>query len=247
MTRLPSELQRLFAVPAHAGTLMPGDGGMVRTLVLAWGQPLGVSGLSALWQGVQDAWDWPAPAVALNGADGWELWFSLAQAVPQAQARTVLHGVLQRWAPGAATAHVRLWPSGHDTASHPVPPTMVSPEHWSSFISPGMVTLFADEPWLNVPPNPDKQADLLAPLQGISPAAWARALADVAAAAPEPAAGQAPAPALWTTAAPTAQGWTPRAFLLAVLNDPAVPLPQRLDAAQALLPYEETTGPTPRP
>ena len=101
MNRLPSEWRRLYAptVPgsdatAQAdlidGTQLVDAQGRVRALVLQLGRPADWRALSRLWQGVQLDLAWPAPAIAVSGKDGHQLWFSLAQPVPVAQARALL-------------------------------------------------------------------------------------------------------------------------------------------------------------
>ena len=47
--------------------------------------------------------------------------------------------------------------------------------HWSAFILPHLAAMFADEPWLDMKPSPDAQADLLLRLKSLSPADWRRA------------------------------------------------------------------------
>ena len=41
--------------------------------------------LSAVWRGVQADLELPAPAIAVSGTDGLQLWFSLEAPVPAAQ------------------------------------------------------------------------------------------------------------------------------------------------------------------
>jgi hypothetical protein len=106
--------------------------------------------------------------------------------------------------------------------------------HWSAFVAPGLAGMFADEPWLDMPPSPDAQAKLLAGLKSIQPAEFrlaqerlrpaeapvARAVASVATDVPR-------------------EAQDPKRFLLAVMNDPATDMPLRIEAAKALLPYFE--------
>ena len=91
MTRLQTEYQRLYLPPvasadsADAPGLMGADG-RVRALVLALSRPADWDALSPLWRGVQSDLELPAPAIAVNGVDAFELWFSLAEPLPVAQA-----------------------------------------------------------------------------------------------------------------------------------------------------------------
>ena len=50
----------------------------VRGLVLELARPAEWPPMARLWQGVQADLGWPAPAIVVNGVDGYQLWFSLA-------------------------------------------------------------------------------------------------------------------------------------------------------------------------
>ncbi|MFN3304850.1 MAG: hypothetical protein ACK44A_14175, partial [Roseateles sp.] len=124
-------------------------------------------------------------------------------------------------------ARVRLQPAadGSDWPAGPVPAPQPDGERWSAFIAPDLAPVFADTPWLDLPPGADGQADLLARLQSITPAALDAAMAQLAPArAPAPAASHDPAADL-----------DPRRFLQSVVNDATAPLALRIQAAQALL------------
>ncbi len=95
--------------------------------------------------------------------------------------------------------------------------------------------------WLDVPPNPDGQADLLSRIAITQTAAFQQALDQLT-----PAVVQAPPDATGNTLDPrdtdraaAGQGLDPRQFLLAVMNDPGVELRLRIEAAKALLPGSE--------
>ena len=117
-----------------------------------------------------------------------------------------------------------------DAAPHivAVPPAQVAPGCWSAFVAQDLAALFAEEHWLDLAPPPDAQADLLSRLHGMTSADWQRALERLA-----------PAGAPDAPSTPPAQHQDPRGFLLAVMNDRAVELPLRIEAAKALLPYTE--------
>jgi len=50
-----------------------------------------------------------------------------------------------------------------------VPSDRHSTGHWSAFISADLAAIFDIEPWLDMPPNMDQQADILSKLQSIKP------------------------------------------------------------------------------
>jgi hypothetical protein len=92
--------------------------------------------------------------------------------------------------------------------------------------------MFADEPWLDMPPNPDGQAQVLAPLKSISLAEFEQALEQL-----KPNTGPA-APGLVSNAAAQAvASLDPKRFLLDVMNNDSLDLALRIEAAKALLPY----------
>lgn len=210
MNRLASELQRLYPAP---------DGASVRTMVLELAGPSPWEQLSQAWQGVQADLDLPAPAIAVNGRDAYQLWFSLAEPLPAGQAAQFMASLRTKYLPEAKPERVATIPP--DTPARRLPPFEVSPGRWSAFVTPDLATLFADEPSLDMPPGDDAQAELLSRVQAIRAADMQRALQQLAAAASAP-------------PAPTQQD--PRRFLLSVMNDPAVDLRLRIEAAKALLP-----------
>jgi hypothetical protein len=258
MNRLESELQRLYLlqVPAsqHAEAeeprLIDADG-RVRAMVLELARPADWAVLSKVWHGVQVDLDLPAPAIAVSGTDGYQLWFSLAQPLPAAQAWAFMEALRQRYLGDIRTHRVGLLPTV-DAASPPqavharrVPALQADSGHWSAFVAPDLAPVFAEEPWLDLPPNLDGQAALLTGLASIPLAELERALALL-----QPAA----TPALSAPAPPSAAvadaglgtmnlrshspgPWLdPKRFLLDVMNNDAVALALRIEAAKALLP-----------
>ena len=105
-------------------------------------------------------------------------------------------------------------------------PRQVADGAWSAFVSSDLAAVFADTPWLDLPPGEDAQAELLGRLSSV-PAK------DLLALLAEPEAQAAPV----TTAAPAprASDDEARQFLLSVMRDPTVELALRIDAAKALL------------
>lgn len=262
MNRLPSEWRRLYAptVPgsdatAQAdlidGTQLVDAQDSVRALVLQLGRPADWRALSRLWQGVQLDLAWPAPAIAVSGKDGHQLWFSLAQPVPVAQARALLTALQARYLGDVAAARVELWPVTDASAPQGVrhaaviPAEPDRPEHWSAFVAPDLAPIFNDTPWLDLPPNLEGQADLLSRLASISPTEWQEAQTLLGVTTPAlPTTPTATAPehrALATPIepkhAPTGPHTDPRRFLLDVMNNEAIEMHLRIEAAKALLPF----------
>lgn len=255
-------------------------GGRVRALVLELGRPADWDALLAVWQGVQADLALPAPAIAVSGTDAYQLWFSVAQAVPVAQAAAFLEGLRQRHLADVAPHRIGMLPApvpapvpaaSAPPALRSLPPALRVPAqqpngHWSAFVTADLARIFADEPWLDLPPNELAQADLLSRMVSIPLDDFERACAQLRpsppSTAPAPAA-HTPTPdqrpqAACTARAPSAQHgssatdfthnihstyttaggpWTdPKDFLLHVMNDASVDLRLRMEAARALLP-----------
>ncbi len=238
MTRLQQELQRLYlppgAAPAEAGPWpLVGADGRMRAMVLELHSPADWAALSQVWQGVQADLDLPAPAIAVSGRDGYQLWFALEAPVPVAQAAAFLEALCLRYLGPVKPWRLQRLPAtdgGNQPAWHPaaVPAPQADDEHWSAFVAPDLAPVFADTPWLDTPPNPDGQASLLAPLRCATAAAFQRALqaCGLVGEVPPPAAAAVPAAGV---------PQDPRQFLLSVMHDAGVPLAQRIEAAKALL------------
>jgi len=224
MNPLQTELQRLYQAPE----------GQVRVLVLELARPADWSLLGPLWRGVQTDLALPAPAIAVSGVDGYQLWFSLAEPVAAAEGAAFLEGLRRHYlgtvAPGRITASPALSAQGGYTA--PPAPGQQQPAtgYWSAFVAPDLAPIFADEPWLDQSPSPDAQASVLVRLQSIQPAAFAATLARLRPPVPSALPSQAPV---------AAQPLTPKLFLLAVMNDRGMDMQLRIEAAKALLPYFE--------
>lgn len=250
MNRLDAELHRLYLVQPAAGEAagLVGSGGRVRALVLELVRPATWTGLSAVWQGVQGDLDLPAPAIAVSGRGGYQLWFSLAQPVEVDVALAFLEGLRTRYLGAIPPERIRMEPtpdvSGSAGVRHveAIPPNQVAPERWSAFVSADLAPLFADEPWLDHPPGADAQADLLSRLASTSPERFLRASERLRAerpaqvqAAAVPEGPRVEGHATRTVARPADEAQEPAAFLLAVMRDPSVDLQLRIEAASALL------------
>lgn len=247
MSRLPAEHRRLFA--AGPSGQLPAADPAVRALVLALHSPADWSALAPLWRGVQADFDWPEPAIAVNGSDAFELWFALAEPLPRAEAAQLLAQLQRRYLPDVRADRVRAWPSATDAKAPPpaCPPFAAGPERWAAFVTSDLPAVFGDDPALDFEPGADAQADLLARLRPITATPLRRARAvlmpadkPAAPATPTPTAQPAPAPSVTTAASSTITSTTgrhddPRAFLLSVMNDPTAPLALRIEAAKGLL------------
>jgi len=195
-----------------------------------------------VWRGVQSDLGLPAPAIAVSGTTGLQLWFSLREPVSPAQAQVFLSALCRHYLPEVPTQRLRGLPmETGDGVAHAarVPALQAATGHWSAFVAPDLAPIFEETPWIDVPPGDEGQAHLLSHLASIQPAQWAAALATLRAAT-EPPAQDSPA---GSQAQPVSHhqtdygpGLDPRGFLLAVMNDPAAPLALRIEAAKALLP-----------
>ena len=255
MHRLQSELSRLYLLspPAALGASLPEPsaeaGSPVRLMVLELAAPADWSELSKVWRGVQAELGLPAPAIAVSGSDGMQLWFSLQAPTSLASAARFLTGLRTRYLAGIAQQRIRLQPASAEQP-FPVPslPSLsASTGNWSAFIAADLAAVFVDTPWLDVEPSAEGQADLLSRLQSIKPAAFEAALRTLSQPpAGEAAAAQAQAPSPKPKPKPSTSGrpaesadraadLDPQRFLQQVLNDDAVELALRVEAAKALL------------
>ncbi|SEK54398.1 hypothetical protein SAMN05216359_102152 [Roseateles sp. YR242] len=200
MTRLQAEFDRLYAPlvaerPGATGQALNlvGPGGEVRALVLDIGRPVNWELVGPVWRAVQEDLAWPAPAIAISGTQGFQLWFSLAKAVSAREGHTFLEALRRRYLSELAAARVWVFPhpgedapagagAGTDAGAGtergaawlhaPAVPSLVSADQWSAFVAPGLAPVFAQTPWLDFPPNEEGQADLLRGLESVPEAAW---------------------------------------------------------------------------
>ena len=263
MNRLQSEQQRLYLPPdpgaggpqtaAEERRLIDADG-QVRAMVLALARPADWEALSKVWQGVQLDLALPAPAIAVAGADGYQLWFSLAEPVAASQALAFLESLRRHYLSDILATRIGLLPTLDATSAlaavhaRLVPAALPGSEHWSAFVSPDLAPVFAEEPWLDSPPNPVGQSDLLSRLECIAAADFHRVLERLQPATTAPlsnttagSAGLAGAAfeVMPGGSAPAGKWLDPKRFLLEIMNNDSVALNLRIDAAKALLPYFE--------
>ena len=259
MSVLRIELDRLFRIVPRQGATadnasaadpagLVGAGAMVRALVLEVGAPAEWKTIAPVWQGVQADLEFPAPAIAVTGKDAFQIWFSVAEPVPAAQALGLLQGLRNRYLSDIKPERVRLYPAMlQDGAAsewrHATPGPVLMPDtgKWSAFLAPDLASIFSDEPWLDREPNPEAQANLLARITGMGLDVFEATLVQLGQSATAFVTGSAeqpnshPSPLTATVSVPTPHENSPQRFLLQVMNDPGVPMHLRIDAAKALL------------
>jgi len=219
MNRLQTELHRLFVPRASAAE------GEVRTAVLDLSRPADWTALSRVWRGVQSDLALPAPAIAVNGIDGFQLWFSLSEPVLASQALGFLDALRTRYLSDVASPRLAM-----TAAVGAMPPQPTLAGQWSAFVAADLAPVFADEPWLDIPPSPEGQAEVLCRLESIKCADFLAAV-DRLGLAPTPIIAQ---PVSTDLGSPGA-GLDPEIFLRQVMNDDRVTLGLRIEAAKALL------------
>lgn len=241
MNQLSGELHRLYGLgtdgidPGAAPPTTGHAGHGVRVAVLEVALPAGWEQLSTVWRGVQADLELPAPAIAVSGADAVQLWFSFATPLaPSAGARFV-HALRKRYLFDIRPSLVRVFA---ETTEIPVAPCVeVSPEHWSAFILPDLIAVFAETPWLDLPPGEDGQAAILQTLQPIQADDLKVALTTLGETDHESSQASASSAQADAAAAGCAgeQASDPARFLAGVMNDKTAPLALRIEAARVLL------------
>lgn len=266
MTKLISELRRLYFLPDQSLTAPgqandsgpaaapePGDAptdsqlelvsasGQVRALVLAITRSADWASVAALYGALQTDLELPAPALAVSGNQGFQLWFSLAEGVPRHQAAAFLTALGQRYLAELGERGYRSYPGPDGQRISLVPARQDATGLWSAFIDPTMGAMFTEDGGLAMAPNPQGQADLLAGLSSITPEELRRAQDRLGSAGPVTPAPASPRPepaaGLGQLDIGTALFNNPVDFLLAVMNDSAAAPQLRVEAAKALLPY----------
>ncbi|NBW48658.1 MAG: hypothetical protein EBR49_00955 [Betaproteobacteria bacterium] len=251
-SRLQQEYSRLFLVEGRDGDCLVNELGLVRALVVEVTVPLGWKALSKAWYGVQTDFGLPAPAIAVSGTDAIQLWFSLANDIDSTTAERFFTALKLRHLPGIPPSQLRLFPM-RDASSVPrekhadlVPADRDGTGHWSAFISADLAAIFDVEPWLDMPPNMDQQADILSKLQSIKPDQLSTVLAALdsktereveGVAAPSSNLGSSSV-GMTCSESPEVVSLSPQEFLLQVMRNVQLPLQHRIEAAKALLPYK---------
>ena len=256
MNRLQSELNRLYrprppdGVDADVQPVPLIDPlGRVRAMVMELARPADWEALSGVWHGVQSELALPAPAIAVSGIDGLQLWFSVAQQISVAQAHAFLEGLRQRFLAEVHPVRVRLMPAADASAlrpdlhAAPVPARQADGSgNWSAFLAPDLVPVFAEAPWLDIAPNEEGQATLLRSIEVMPQSAFEAACAML---------GRNMQPHLSAVQVVSSDDKRtvpvdkprhvavgtddPKQFLLQVMHDENVALALRIEAAKALL------------
>lgn len=243
MRRFDAEFARLYGVHAPEDPtqrpLVTADGS-VKALVLEIAKPADWANLSVVWYGTQSEWELPAAAIAVSGTEGLQLWFSVAEPVRAAHAMEFLSLLQHKYLSAVPAKRVRLFPicasGGHAEVVHANRvPAIQESGNWSAFVSADLASVFGEEPWLDIAPNLDQQADILSRLQPIKVSRFDEVLGLLRGTSIPVTPPAAPAA---NASHPTAAKMGARAFLTQVMNDPAVALKDRIEAAKALLPYE---------
>ena len=237
MNPMESELRRLYLLDdglAGEPRLVTGDG-HVRALVLELSRPADWNVMSTVWQRVQSELELPAPAIAVSGIDGYQLWFSLAKPVPASKAIAFLNSLRQRYLSPIAPERVSLMPTATEHAQL-VPALQAKTGQWSAFVAPDLAAIFSDSPGLEVCPSPEAQAKVLARIECIKPEAFEAALNQLAGADCRQPSGAAPSLAALPTSTQHANKEA-KQFLSEIMNDKTIEMHLRIEAAKALLPY----------
>jgi hypothetical protein len=203
--------------------------------------------LSKVWKGVQAELELPAPAIAVSGTDGLQLWFSLDEAITVPVAHDFLESLRLHFLPDIDSKRVRSMPDSNASAlrqelhARLLPAEQEQTGNWSAFLAPDLAPVFAETPWLDIPPNEEGQASLLRGLSFMKTPAFEAASRRLAAGirppiATAPAATNAGAPPTRSPSAASTEHDDPKRFLLRVMNDDTVALALRIEAAKALLP-----------
>jgi len=194
--------------------------------------------VARLWQAVQEDMGLPAPGIAINGLDGYQLWFSLASPIATPRAVAFLELLHARYWAEIPPERIGITPALMDHGGRglkplrqpgAIPPFAAKEGQWAAFVARDLAPVFADTPWLDIPPNPDGQADLLNALRigdaDMIPPLLAERPTPATQPSAEPASSATPSP----SSSPACNKGTqdPRQFLLQVMNDPSADLALR--------------------
>jgi hypothetical protein len=266
MNKLETELQRLYFLPGQDWPNLASEAGnrtidlisptgAARCLVLSVARGCDWDQIAALYEGVQADFNLPAPAIAVSVEAGFQIWFSLAEPVSLPLAREFVDALCAKYLAETNAAKLTLRPdvTTELRCIHLVPAKQANADRWSAFIDPTMGSMFVAETWLEMAPNLDKQAGMLAGLESIKAGDFQRVLATLQSQAntdpslPHPSSLRVEDDPLQppgkTSTLSIGGGFTdPTSFLLAVMNEPSASADQRIAAASALLPFFAKTA-----
>jgi hypothetical protein len=232
MNRLDMQLQRLGFDQVNRGRSSNG-------LVLELHKPAKPAYLLEVWRAVQRDLGLPPPALAISGMDAYQVWFATSAQLKPAQAFDFLSGLCNRYLSELPGESMRIWPqpaadaSGQASAdAMEVPPKKLADGRWSAFVLPSLIEMFEDEPWLEIEPGVDAQADLLARVEPFGIDEFNAALQLLS---PEKIQVPATMPVRQAAAEAAASAARAREFLLSVMDDQSLAIDLRVQAAVALL------------
>lgn len=253
----PVIMAKVLAGEAGAGLDLVSPEGMARVMALCFKRAGDWDLVANLYQAVQNDLNLPAPAVSVSGRAGYRIWFSLIELVAVTEAWSFLEALRVKYLLDIPSPCLELHPDAGRSSVTLVPALHHATGKWSAFIDPSMGSMFVVEPGLEMAPNLERQASMLAALESTKAGAFQRALGILRAEAeladkPAPILEGGPAgllvettdqPALATERTRSGllnvgnNSSDPTSFLLAVMNDPSASMRQRIRAAKALLPY----------
>ena len=256
MNKLESELQRLYFLPGRAwpGTKSESENpqidlitatGLARCLVISIKEGAAWPQIATLYQGIQDEFELPAPAISISVEEGYQIWFSLAEPVTLQAAQNFMAGLCRKYLAETKTAKLKCRPGiADDLKSVPkVPAREKASDRGSAYIDPTMGSMFIEESWLEMTPSLDKQAGMLAGLKSIRPEDFDRVSIallrqhETKTLPPADKAETVQPPPAKTILGTSGDFSNPKSFLLAVMNDPTAHAEHRIRAAIALLPF----------
>ncbi|MEI7613006.1 MAG: hypothetical protein WCK63_08865 [Betaproteobacteria bacterium] len=239
----------------NAAIDLVGADGQVRAMVVDFSRATDWEQVARLFNEIQEHLELPAPAISVSAKAGYQLWLSLAESVPAAQAEAFLNELCLKYLREIPRSQLRHLPQSNEPVSAdgrllPLAPALDRRTgKWSAFIDPTMGSMFTEAPGLEMAPNLDRQADILSRLKCIKAEEFQRALsrlqteASASPTEPAPVKLSPDSPNTCSTLSIGNDFSDPKSFLLAVMNDPSATTGQRINAAKALLPYFEITRP----
>lgn len=264
MNKLESELQRLYFLPGQTWVNVKSDtrnpliklitaNGLLRCFVISVKKGCDWTQVNALYQGVQEDLDLPAPAISVCAEEGYQVWFSLAEPIALQAAQEFMKNLSHKYLAEIKVTKLKFRPGTVEqlTGIPVVPVKQINTERWSAYIDPSMGSMFIEETWLEMPPGLDKQASMLAGLKSMKAQDFERA-SSLLKSHPEKAAGSSVPQQPVTNHSGSLEQCRneaglnmagnfsePKSFLLAVMNEPSASAEQRIQAAIALLPFFE--------